>query len=163
MSLKLRRITVNNFRKFRAPVTIDGLTDGLNIVVEPNETGKSTLLEAIRAAFFVPHRSGNQLTRSYQPFGENVAPEVGVTFDVAGVPWTVTKRFLKSHSMEVRGPNGRTQGDAAEEQLQALLGFEKDTSRNGDVTAYGALGLLWVGQAEALAVSACPTQSKPSA
>ncbi len=154
MSLKLRRITANNFRKFRVPVTIDGLTDGLNIVVEPNETGKSTLLEAIRAAFFVPHRSSNQLTRSYQPFGENVAPEVEVSFDVAGVPWTVTKRFLKSPSMEVRGPSGRGQGDSAEEQLQALLGFEKDTSRNGDVTAYGALGLLWVGQAEALAVSA---------
>ncbi|WP_277983912.1 AAA family ATPase [Sphingomonas faeni] len=154
MSLKLRRITANNFRKFRAPVTIDGLTDGLNIVVEPNETGKSTLLEAIRAAFFVPHRSSNQLTRSYQPFGENVAPEVEVSFDVAGVPWTVTKRFLKSPSMELKGPRGRSQGDAAEEQLQALLGFEKDTSRNGDVTAYGALGLLWVGQGEALAVSA---------
>ncbi|TCM04745.1 AAA family ATPase [Sphingomonas sp. PP-CC-3G-468] len=154
MSLTLRRITANNFRKFRAPVTIDGLTEGLNIVVEPNETGKSTLLEAIRAAFFVPHRSSNQLTRSYQPFGENVAPEVEVGFDVAGVPWTVTKRFLKSPSMEVRGPGGRSQGDAAEEQLQALLGFEKDTSRNGDVTAYGALGLLWVGQAEALSVSA---------
>lgn len=154
MSLKLRRITANNFRKFRAPVTIDGLTEGLNIVVEPNETGKSTLLEAIRAAFFVPHRSGNQLTRSYQPFGENVAPEVEVSFDVAGMAWTVTKRFLKSPSMEVRGPSGRSQGDAAEEQLQGLLGFEKDTSRNGDVTAYGALGLLWVGQAEALAVSA---------
>jgi len=154
VSLKLRRITANNFRKFRAPVTIEGLTDGLNIVVEPNETGKSTLLEAIRAAFFVPHRSSNQLTRSYQPFGENVAPDVEVSFDVAGVPWTVTKRFLKSPSMEVRGPSGRTQGDAAEEQLQGLLGFEKDTSRNGDVAAYGALGLLWVGQAEALAVSA---------
>jgi chromosome segregation ATPase len=49
MSLKLRRITANNFRKFRAPVTIDGLADGLNIVVEPNETGESTLLEASRA------------------------------------------------------------------------------------------------------------------
>ncbi len=154
MSLKLRRITANNFRKFRAPVKIDELTDGLNIVVEPNETGKSTLLEAIRAAFFVPHRSSNQLTRSYQPFGENVAPEVEVSFDVAGVPWKVTKRFLKSPTMELRGPSSRSQGDAAEEQLQALLGFEKDTSRNGDVTAYGALGLLWVGQAEALAVSA---------
>lgn len=101
MAVTLRRITANNFRKFRAPVTIEGLTDGLNIVVEPNETGKSTLLEAIRAAFFVPHRSSNQLTRSYQPFGENVAPEVEVSFDVAGVPWTVTKRFLKSPSMEV--------------------------------------------------------------
>ena len=154
MSLKLRRITANNFRKFRSPITIDGLTDGLNIVIEPNETGKSTLLEAIRAAFFVPHRSSNQLTRSYQPFGENVAPEIEVTFDAAGAPWTVAKRFLKSPSIEVRGPGGRSQGDSAEEQLQALLGFERDTSRNGDVTAYGALGLLWVGQAEALAVTA---------
>ena len=154
MSLKLRRITANNFRKFRSPITIDGLTDGLNIVIEPNETGKSTLLEAIRAAFFVPHRSSNQLTRSYQPFGENVAPEIAVTFDAAGAPWTVAKRFLKSPSIEVRGPGGRSQGDSAEEQLQALLGFERDTSRNGDVAAYGALGLLWVGQAEALAVSA---------
>ncbi|MET3828426.1 hypothetical protein ABIC16_004181 [Sphingomonas sp. PvP055] len=31
-----------NFRKFCSPVTIDGLADGLNIVVEPNKTGDST-------------------------------------------------------------------------------------------------------------------------
>ncbi len=86
VSLELRRITVNDFRKFRAPITIDGLTDGLNIVVKPNETGKSTLLKAIRAAFFLPHQSSNQLKRSNQPFGKNVAPEVEVSFEVAGVP-----------------------------------------------------------------------------
>ena len=154
MSLKLRRVTANNFRKFRSPITIEGLTDGLNIVIEPNETGKSTLLEAIRAAFFVPHRSATQLTRSYQPFGDNVAPEIEVAFEAGGAPWTVNKRFLKSPLMEVRGPSGRSQGESAEEQLQALLGFERDSSRSGDVAAYGALGLLWVGQAEALAVSA---------
>ena len=53
MSLLLRRIAIDNFRKFRKPVAIDGLTDGLNILIEPNETGKSTLLEALRAAFFM--------------------------------------------------------------------------------------------------------------
>jgi hypothetical protein len=125
VSLKLRHITANNFRKFRTPVTIDGLTDGLNIVIEPNETGKSTLLEAIRAAFFVPHRSGNQLTRSYQPFGENVAPEVEVGFDVAGVPWTVTKLFLKSPTMEVRGPSGRSQVTLPKSSFRRCSGSRK--------------------------------------
>jgi len=102
VSLKLRRITANNFRKFRVPVTIDGLTDGLNIVVEPNETGKSTLLEAIRAAFFVPHRSSNQLTRSYQPFGENVAPEVEVSFDVAGRVFRLFRRMLAASVVPIQ-------------------------------------------------------------
>ncbi|WP_445262056.1 AAA family ATPase, partial [Pseudomonas sp. EL_65y_Pfl1_R83] len=59
MSLRLRRIAVDGFRKFREPMAIDGLTDGLNIVIEPNETGKSTLLEALRAAFFVRHSTKN--------------------------------------------------------------------------------------------------------
>lgn len=50
---------------------------------------------------------------------------------------TVSKRFLKSPSMEVKGPGRRSQGNAAEEQPQTLLGFENDTSRNSDVTACG--------------------------
>lgn len=154
MTLVIRRIALDNFRKFRAPVTIDGLAEGLNIVIEPNEAGKSTLLEALRAAFFVRHSTRNQLASSYAPTGENVAPEVEVTFDLGVDEWTVKKRFLRSPSVEVRGPDGRTQGDAAEEQLQRLLGFERDNSRTGDVSAHGALGLLWVAQTEGLAVAA---------
>jgi predicted ATP-dependent endonuclease of OLD family len=50
MSLKIRRIALTNFRKFRDPFVLDGLTDGLNVVIEPNETGKSTLLDRPRSA-----------------------------------------------------------------------------------------------------------------
>lgn len=154
MSLRLRHITLNNFRKFREPLTIQGLSDGLNIVIEANEAGKSTLLEALRAAFFVRYSTRNQLASSYAPHGENVAPEIEVGFELGHDAWTISKRFLRSPSIEVRGPTGRTQGDAAEELLQELLGFERDTSRTGDVAAYGALGLLWVAQTEALSVAA---------
>ena len=93
VSLKLRRITAN-FRKLDAPVTIDGLSDGLGIVTEPKETGKSTLLEAIRAAFFVPHRAGNQPTCPYEPFGENVAHRVDVVFDAAGCDGRLPNAFF---------------------------------------------------------------------
>ena len=35
----IRSLEVRNFRKFRDTLRIDGFTDGLNIVVEPNEMG----------------------------------------------------------------------------------------------------------------------------
>ncbi|POA29156.1 hypothetical protein C1894_29175, partial [Pseudomonas sp. FW305-3-2-15-E-TSA2] len=85
---------------FREPMAIEGLTDGLNIVIEPNETGKSTLLEALRAAFFVRHGTKNQLAQSFAPYGEAVGPEIQVSFDADGAPWTVTKRFLRGASIE---------------------------------------------------------------
>ncbi|WP_215767261.1 AAA family ATPase [Gluconobacter cerinus] len=154
MSLVIRRISVENFRKFRTPVVIEGLTDGLNVVIEPNEAGKSTLLDALRAAFFVRFNTRNQLAQSFAPHGDAVGPEVKVAFEVDGAPWSVTKHFLRSASVEVSGPQGRAQGEEAEARLNALLGSVRDTSRGGDVATYGALGLLWVAQAEALSVTA---------
>jgi len=154
MSLKIRRIALTNFRKFRDPFVLDGLTDGLNVIIEPNETGKSTLLEAMRAAFFIRHNTANRLARSYAPHGEAVAPQIEIGFEARGDEWQVNKRFLKGASVEVRGPNGRAQGEDAEAQLQALLGARRDTSQAGDAAAHGALGLLWVGQAQALEVTA---------
>lgn len=154
MSLRLRRIALDGFRKFRTPVAIEGLTDGLNIIIEDNETGKSTLLEALRAAFFVRHNTKNQLAQSYAPHGEAIGPKVEVAFEASGATWSVSKRFLRSAGVEVTGPQGRAQGEEAEARLNTLLGSIKDNSRGGDVGSYGALGLLWVAQTEALAVSA---------
>ncbi|UNC16587.1 hypothetical protein FE249_20690 (plasmid) [Acidiphilium multivorum] len=154
MSLIIRRIAVDGFRKFRTPFAIEGLAEGLNIVIEPNESGKSTLLEALRAAFFVRHNTRNQLAQSFAPHGEAVGPEIKVGFDVDGAPWTIMKRFLRSPSVEITGPEGRAQGEEAETRLNTLLGSVRDTSRNGDISTYGALGLLWIAQTEALSVSA---------
>jgi len=153
MSLRLRRIAIDGFRKFREPMAIEGLTDGLNIVIEPNETGKSTLLEALRAAFFVRHSTKNQLAQSYAPHGEAIGPEIHVSFEAHGAPWTVTKRFLKGATIEITGPQGKAQGEEAEARLHTLLGSVRDTSQKGDVGTYGALGLLWVAQTDALAVT----------
>lgn len=153
MSLVIHKIVVENFRKFRQPITVEGLTAGLNIVIEANETGKSTLLDALRGAFFVRHNTRNQLAQSFAPHGEAVGPEIHVEFKIDNTTWAVTKRFLKSPLAEVTGPTGRAQGEEAETRLNALLGSVRDTSRLGDVSSYGALGLLWVAQTEALSVS----------
>lgn len=154
MSLVIRSIALDGFRKFHSPFALEGLSDGLNIVIQPNEAGKSTLLDALRAAFFIRHNTSNALARSYAPHGAAVGPEVRVGFDVAGANWSVTKRFLRSASVETDGPQGRAQGEEAEVRLNQLLGAVRDTSRQGDVASYGALGLLWVGQTQGLKVTA---------
>ncbi|MBH0014510.1 hypothetical protein I6F66_20900, partial [Pseudoalteromonas sp. NZS100_1] len=90
----------------------------------------------------------------FAPYGEAVAPEIEVSFDIGTDSWKIAKRFLKGPQVEVTGPQGRAQGEDAENRLQALLGFVKDSSQRGDPTTYGALGLLWVPQAQALEVTA---------
>ena len=37
--MKLTRIALEEFRKFRQPLVLDGLQDGLNLFVGPNEAG----------------------------------------------------------------------------------------------------------------------------
>ena len=152
--MKIVSLELDNFRRFRSPLRLDGFIDGLNVVVEPNETGKSTLLEALRAALFIKHSAKTDLTRSYCPFGDEVAPKVAIEFEVRGDRWHVEKQFLRSSKVHVSGPPGRFESDAAEEQLQTLLGFQKGNNKGSDPETRGSLGLLWVEQASALKVDA---------
>ncbi|WP_121118206.1 AAA family ATPase [Croceibacterium ferulae] len=150
MSMIVRRVALENVRKFRTRHEIAGLAPGLNLVVAPNETGKSTLMEAMRAALFLRHKSTAGPVRSLQPFGDDVAPEVELDFTVDGAGYALAKRFLKSARVDLSGPGGRWQGEAAEHHLQELLGFgQQSTKLNADTL--GALGLLWVPQADGLA------------
>lgn len=148
----LRTLEVENFRKFREPLRIDGFTNGFNIVVEPNETGKSTLLEALRAAFFIRYSAKTELVRSYIPTGDDVAPRVAVGFELRGDTWSLEKQFMKSPSVRLTGNGGRRESEAAEDALQELLGFERGNNRGSDPETRGPLGMLWVDQASALAV-----------
>lgn len=152
--MKLRSLELANFRKFRKPVSLSGFTDGLNILVAPNEAGKSTLLEALRAALFIRHSAKTELVRSFCPFGDDVAPKVALAFDVGSDRWQLEKQFLKAPSIALTSAKGRIESDAAEERLQSLLGFEKGNNRGSDLETRGALGLLWVEQASALSIEA---------
>lgn len=144
--MRIRELTIENFRKFRRPITLAGFSDGLNLVCEPNETGKSTVLDALRAALFERHGSKSDRIRSFRPHGDDVAPTITVTFEIGDECWSLEKRFLMSPSVTLEGPGGRFQSDAAEEKLQSLLGFARAGNKGADDESRGALGLLWVEQ-----------------
>ena len=69
--MKLRKLRIEHFKRFREPLVIDGFADGLNLFAAPNESGKSTVAEAIRAAFFERHRSGS--VEHLRPWGDSSA------------------------------------------------------------------------------------------
>lgn len=45
----IRKVVIENFKRFKEPFVIE-FKDGMNIIVGNNETGKSTILEAIHLA-----------------------------------------------------------------------------------------------------------------
>ena len=58
--MKLRSIAVNQFKKYTAPIRLGDIGDGLNVLIGPNEMGKSTLLDALQAALFEKYSSKAQ-------------------------------------------------------------------------------------------------------
>jgi uncharacterized protein YhaN len=143
--MKLRALELDQFRKFDRPVRIRALSDGLNLIVGPNEMGKSTLLAALVAALLEKHRSSAKTVQSFQPSRHQTAPRVALDFEVGVERYRIEKQFLKRPYAHLHRPDGsRIDGDDAEAELQTLLAFDQAGRRNaGDIW-----GVLWVAQGQ---------------
>jgi chromosome segregation ATPase len=143
--MKLLRLRLAQFQQFRTPLEVDDLGEGLNLFAGPNESGKSTLVRAIRAAFFERHRSTS--LADLQPWGDSsAAPEVSLTFTWRGQTWRLEKRFLKRQRCDLIAAGESLSGDEAEERLAELLGYQFPGRGASKAEHWGIPGLLWVEQ-----------------
>lgn len=133
--MKLRAITLRDMRQFTEPVRIDGIGDGLNVLSAPNESGKSTVFDAIRAAFLLPHRSTK--IRDLRPaIGGN--PEIEIDLEWQGAAYRLHKRWGRGNLAAVwRDGREIARADAAESWIARLTQAAEDG---------GPTGLLWVRQ-----------------
>jgi hypothetical protein len=147
--MRIRRIEVRNFRKL-GHVVVEGLGEGLNVLVGDNEAGKSTLLEALRAGLFVRHRISGLYAEGLQPYGQSVRPEVAIDFELGDTRWSLRKAFCQKPEAELIGPGERLTGEAVEERLAGLLGFvPPGRGEPNPEEHHGIHGLLWVAQGTA--------------
>lgn len=147
--MKLTRIALEEFRKFRQPLVLDGLQDGLNLFVGPNEAGKSTVAAAIRAAFL--ERYSTRTVSDLAPRGESGArPGVELAFSHGGHDYLLKKHFLSRARCELLIDDGvqRLDGEEAENALAALLGFELAARGQSKPDLAGVPGLLWIQQGD---------------
>jgi hypothetical protein len=134
--MKIRAITMTNIRSFIDTARIENIGDGLNVLCEANEFGKSTLFDAIQALFFKAHGSKDKDIKALQPHAGG-APEVAVDVETLEGRFTISKRWMSKPFAQVH-QEGRlvAQADAAEEWITRLIG-------GGDG---GPSGLVWVRQ-----------------
>ncbi|MEM1428610.1 MAG: AAA family ATPase [Pseudomonadota bacterium] len=136
----LTSIRLSNVRRFSEPVEIAGFGQGVNVLTAPNEHGKSTVFDALHAAFFASHRSMNAEVRSLVPFAGG-DPEVTVDFRSGDTEWRLEKRWSTTDKRKAvrlwRDGTLLAQAGEAEDRLSGLLATPSDG---------GPAGLLWVRQ-----------------
>ena len=136
----LRSISMNNVRQFTSPVIVDDIGPGLNVLAAANESGKSTLFDALHALFFKKASSRGKEIRSLVPHAGG-DPEITVEIEHEGAVYSITKVFARSSGK--RSVKVWRDGRLFRQQQEAedwLLGVMKPPSDGGPA------GLLWVRQ-----------------
>lgn len=145
--MRLRRLRVEQLRQFREPLQIEHFEPGLNVISGPNESGKSTLVRAIRAAFFERYKSNS--VADLQPWGDSSAtPSVSLAFEADGKQWQLDKRFLKKKRCDLSVDGELFSGDEAEEKLSRFMGYQLPNRGSSKSEHWGIPGLLWIEQGE---------------
>ena len=143
--MKLTRIRLEQFKQFRKPIEITDLDAGINLFAGPNEAGKSTIVAAVRAAFFERHRSSS--VDDLRPWGDaSASPTVELEFSIKGTPYRLTKSFLNKKRCELQAGAQRLDGASAEDHLAELLGFQYAGKGASAAQHWGIPGLLWIQQ-----------------
>lgn len=137
--MKISALRLFNVKRFGGRgVAIEDIGDGVNVLSEANEFGKSTSFEALHALFFQPHSSVSADVRSLRPYsGGN--PLVEADIATAEGRFRITKQYYGGRSARVTDlGSGRliAQADEAENFIAGLI-------RGGSA---GPAGLLWVRQ-----------------
>lgn len=143
--MKLKRLRIENFKRFRAPLELDGFSDGLNLFAAPNESGKSTIAESIRCAFFERHRSSS--IEYLRPWGDSSAtPTIELDFELDSKQCRLTKGFLGKKRCVLNIDGKPMDGVVAEDYLATLLGFRFPGKGASSPEHMGIPGLLWIKQ-----------------
>lgn len=159
--MKIRSIAVNQFKKFTTPMRLADIGDGLNIVVGPNEMGKSTLLDALRAALFERYSSGAQPIKALQNDRNEAGPVVEVAFEIGEGIYRIRKRFLKRDYVHLFCPDGRKlEGEEAEDNLRRLLGFGRPGNVGATPETLGMWNVLWVQQGQSFGTLELPDSAR---
>lgn len=139
--MRLRALHLTNVRKFAGQTaSLIGIGDGITVVSEANEFGKSTIFDALHALFFEKFGAAGKAVASLQPRSKG-AVRVAAEIETRDGRFVVEKSWLAQKSATVReAGSGRliASEGAADAWIAALLGDSRD----------GPTGLLWVRQGQ---------------
>lgn len=111
-------------------------TPGLNVVLGPNESGKSTIVNALRAALFIDTQltpaKFNSLMKQYLPVSGSDTISVDMSFSFEGGSYSLSKSWGATKASRLQLPNGAqiTSSEEVLERVAGVLGFNRGTYEN---------------------------------
>ena len=122
----------------------------LTLIGGPNESGKSTLVEALHRALFLKATATGAPVEALQSRLHLGQPVVQLAFEAKGDSWTLRKRFSGSSgqvSLQAESSGRQLTGPVAEELLAELLGVgEIVGSKQANTVLPSRWAHLWVRQ-----------------
>ena len=148
----LHRVRIENWRALREAIELAELSQGVNVIYGPNETGKSTILDALCRGFFDRHKTS--VMHSRQPWGAALGPRVEIEFEVVGQRWLISKQFVEEPFSELRRSQANAwervaQGQTADEALIKLINGEHAARGLSSAAQWGLGQVLWSPQGKA--------------
>jgi hypothetical protein len=137
--MKLRALRIWNVRKFaNRGIALENIGDGVNVLSEGNEFGKSTSFDALHAVFFQPYSGTPKAVQMLRPYSGG-SPQVEVDIETDAGRFRISKQYYNGKHAIIKDIDTNriiAQADEAETWLSNLL-------RGG---SSGPAGLLWVQQ-----------------
>src|SRR4051794_26951392 len=103
----IEALTLEGGGRFHERIALGPLHGGLNVLAQPDEWGKSTVVQAICRGLFDPYRAGGEEIVRMQPSGTTLSPGIEITFSVQGIRYRIMKRFLEGRMSELHRWSGR--------------------------------------------------------
>jgi hypothetical protein len=145
--MRLVSVTVRNYRMHLEKTVV--FDPSRTVISGPNETGKSTIVEAIHRALFLRSRASGAVLDTMRSQIHPGHPSVELTFECRGSTYTVTKEFTGTTSaVTTLAEAGRAtlRNEQAEEKLAELLGAEAVRGRGAEDRLRMQWAHLWVWQ-----------------
>lgn len=143
--MRLKKVTVRNYR-LHHEITVD-FDPKLQLIGGRNESGKSTIVEAIHRCLFLKAKGLTDDHRAMTPRDGAGVPEVELLLENQGKDYRIFKKFA--------GPKGvvefdevgasRLSGDPADDAISKLLGAESGVSGK---TLTSSWAHLWIEQGQ---------------
>lgn len=149
----LHSLELTHVGRFRETVRLGPFHQGLNVLAAPNESGKSTTLQAAARTLFDRHTTRSEEIKALQPVGTSLAPRISVDFQIRQGRFRIAKTFLQrpgSHLHQLRDNAWElvADADAADQRVQQLLRSSLPGRGATKPEHWGFLGFLWARQGE---------------
>lgn len=147
--MKLREIEVRNWRGLNQSLAV--LSPRLNLILGPNESGKSRIFQALQFGLFESCKGTSQRKQALQSWISAEPPFVRIAFTQGSIDYELQKQFLKGAAAQLSGGGRILRGDDAEETLRQILGTRQPGNRGAAIDDRGIWPLVMVSQGESRA------------